>query len=77
MARSTDGPELLEETRVPGDEEVVPHSGRHVGTDVGVEAWLFDLAVGQVVGVPGAIGALGRPQPFIGAVRLVAGPRRP
>ncbi len=69
------GPELLEETSVACDEKVVPHPGRQICTDVGVEAGLFDLSASEIVGVPRPVGTLGRAEPFV--ARSAAASRAP
>ena len=59
MARSTTGHIVSRKPAVVGEQPVVPHAGGDVGEDVGVELVLLD-PVGQVVLVPGAVGALQR-----------------
>ncbi len=67
------GPLRAQVGGVAGDQVVMPHAGRDVAGDVGVERRVLDL-VAEVVRVPAAVGALLVREPLVRRTRLVVAP---
>ena len=67
-------PHVVDESSVRGAAPVVPHAGGDVGAHVGVELGFGDgvvpVAIGHVVVVPAAVGALDVGQPLVGPFGL-------